>query len=230
MTRVYLFAVLSLFVAPLSRATTVFDGFEGSSLSPFWSVTGPGSATLTNTIAFQGSQSVLLSTSPTFPWSVTLSHDFGSEQAGSASVYVANEICCSAADIQVFESDGDWVNIQYNSLTGTFQSRVSIGGVQSGVFFAGSSEVWHFFQIDAGTGGVTVELDGHTVFTNPSITGFRSVALDVWGAPTGSANFDNFTATTTPEPATAFQVAGTLLLLIGGEAALRRLRPRGPVA
>jgi hypothetical protein len=51
-------------------AQTYTDSFEGASLSPFWTVTGPGTAVLTNAFAHSGVQSLQTSTVSTSPWSV----------------------------------------------------------------------------------------------------------------------------------------------------------------
>jgi hypothetical protein len=139
---------------------------------------------------------VKLATSSTYPWNATLEHDFGAEQTGSVSIYVYGQLCCGvSADLQVNRANGDWANIQQLS-TGGFSTRVSVGGSQSGQSPPGSVANWHLFEIQADSNGVTVRLDGVTVLTDPRITGFRSIELDVWGAPSGAAAyFDDFRAT-----------------------------------
>jgi hypothetical protein len=217
-----LFLGLAFWLAPEATANTFTDGFEGD-LS-FWTVTGPGTAILTNAIAHTGSHSAQLTTSSTFPWSVSLSHDFGSQETGSVSVYVRSQLSSGAsADLEIFQNNGGWANIQQLG-TGGFQTRVcsspssSAPLCQSGVFFSGSNLNWHQFEIGTGSNGVTVKLDGITAVTDPSITGFRAVNLDVWGAPSaGSAYYDDFTAITAvvPEPATVVMLALGIGVILG---------------
>ena len=41
----------AIFGLSAARAGTIFDGFEGASISPFWTVVGPGTVTLSNAVA-----------------------------------------------------------------------------------------------------------------------------------------------------------------------------------
>jgi len=102
--------------------------------------------------------------------------------------------CFSPADLQILRTNGDGANIQQLD-TGGFQARVSVGGTQSGAFFGGSGAAWHLFEIRTNPNGVAVLLDGVTVLTDPAITTFRSVTMNVWDSPAGaSAYFDDFVA------------------------------------
>jgi hypothetical protein len=214
-----LLGIACLLARPLA-ADTFTDGFEGASINPFWTASGPGTASLTTSAAHSGSQSLQLATSPTWPWYADLSHDFGIEQMGSVSIYVQSQLCCgSSADIALRRANGDWANIQQLD-TGGFQTRVFIGGVESGYFFGSSTPLsWYLFEISTDLNGVTVKLDGTTVLTNASITSFQFVDLTVWGGPAGSANYDDFSANTVavPEPA-----SWTLMAIIFGSFALLR--------
>jgi hypothetical protein len=104
---VLLFAFI--FVAPEVRAQTFTDGFEGASISSLWTASGPGSATLTNSIAHSGSQSLQLSASPSYPYQVNVIHDFGSDKPGSASVWIqGQQLCCGSADaLTISNTAGD---------------------------------------------------------------------------------------------------------------------------
>lgn len=135
--------------------------------------------------------------STTFPWSVAATHDFGFEVAGTVSIWVLNQgLCCSeSADIEIHRSNGDWASIQQFD-NGGFQARLQVGtGPESDVYLGATFSGWHLFQIRADSTGVTIALDGNTVLTNPSITAFRNVGLNVWGGPGGTAYFDDFSVT-----------------------------------
>jgi RHS repeat-associated protein len=186
---------------PNQTITIPFDSFEGD-LSA-WIVTGPGTATITNSVAHTGSKSVQLATSSTFPWSVYLAHDFGSQQTGAVSVYLHSQTNSNAsADLAIFQDNGGWVNIQQLG-NGDFNTRVCATPSSpasictTGVSVKASNLFWHQLEIDTTANGVTVKLDGNTILTNPSITRFRVANLDVWGAPSaGSAFFDDFSVST----------------------------------
>jgi len=185
---------LSLCLAPSIQASIDSDPFESPSInSAFWTKTGTGTATITNAIAHSGKQSLKLENV------VTLTHTFAGEQTGEVSIWIHSALCCSAsADVEVVRSNGDWSNIQELS-AGNFQARVSIGGAQISTFFSGSAATWHLFSVLADSSGVSVKLDGVTVLTDPRLTTFSTVNLDVWGSSSGPiADYDDFTAVTTP--------------------------------
>jgi hypothetical protein len=187
-------------------AQTFTDGFEGSSISSFWTWDTPGTPALSSSLVYNGSQSLQLSASPTFPWGINFVHDFGSEQSGSISVWVqGQQLCCgSAAGLQVSNTAGDKAallqqsgNINCNSC---FQARILNGTSQSSVPFNADESSWHRFQIDVDSSGVTLKFDGATVATDPAVTTFRNVDLTVWGGPGGIGYFDDFSATLIVQP------------------------------
>lgn len=66
-----------LFSAFSATAGTFTDGFESPVIDPFWNVFGPGSALLQTSTIHNGSQALKTATSSTFPWFVTLDHNYG---------------------------------------------------------------------------------------------------------------------------------------------------------
>jgi hypothetical protein len=139
-------------------------------------------------------------------------HDFGSDQTGSVSVYVNNQLPYGiAADLEIHQANGGWANIQgagpqggpgfgpngYNSRVCSSPSDTALL-CSTGLFFSGSPN-WHKFEIDVNSLGVTVKVDDTTLVTSSSVTTFRTVGLATWGAPSGaSAYYDDFSATVTP--------------------------------
>ena len=178
-----------------TAAATFTDGFEGSSINPFWTASGPGTKILTNSMAFSGSQSLQLTASSNSPWDADLTHDFGSVQSGSVSVYAYTGVLGSAAGLQIDDATYTWSAVLQRDATGGFIARVNHGTSESDFSFAGSPG-WHELEIDVNQSGVTFKFDGTAIFSNPSVTGFRYVDLQVWGASIGSEYFDSFAATT----------------------------------
>ena len=188
-------------------AGTITDGFEGAALSPIWSASGPGTETLTTSLAHSGIQSLQLSTS--LPLGATVQHDFGSDQTGSVSVWVQGQsLCCGTGlGLQIEEDNTSWLAIFQqsgnNNCNSCFAARVYGSPETADYTFNASASAWNLLQLDVGTGGVTFSFDGAFVFTNPSVTKFRLVDLTIWAGFGGTAYFDDFSATTTnasPEP------------------------------
>ena len=212
-------AVVGLTLTPNALADIFSDGFEGASINPFWMASGPGTEALTTTASFAGSQSVEFTASSTFPWFSDLTHDFGSEQYGSVSVYaLTGLLCCgSAADIQIGNTAGAGdVAVFQRTADGGFVARVNPGPNEIDHSFTSSTpSAWHQLEIISSATGLTFEFDGTTVFTDPSdTTGFRYVDLQVFGGPGGSNFFDNFSADTisaVPEPSSWALLAGVLI-------------------
>jgi hypothetical protein len=201
-----------LCLTPAIRANTYSDSFEGASINPFWTVSGPGSATLTTTVAQSGSQSLLLTLSSVFPWDVNLDHTFSADTIGDASVDMQVTQCCNfSAALQITSSNGDWVDIERVS-SGATDARESIGGVQTVYPVTFSASPWQSLDVPVNANGVSASLNGATIFTDPRFTGFDEVTLEVWGGPSGSAYFDSFSVTTaSPEPGSGLLLTGILL-------------------
>ena len=227
------FIMAELILPGVLFAGTITDGFEGGAINPFWTHVGPGSATLNSSVVLAGTQSVALYESQSSPFYSILTHDFGIDQQGSLSVYlegdslgnIYNNGCCTAAALEIWDANGNWLATvgQYpTSFPATvFNMRVQPGGqppeVDSGDIAVATG--WHLLEMNVGPGGLSMGLDGSTLYMNASITSFRTVILDAWGMPypSGTAYFDNFSASTTdavPEPSTGilFGVAATGML------------------
>jgi hypothetical protein len=197
---------LTLYLAPVAMSTTFTDGFEGSFLNPFWTVEpGPGTATLTNSAAYAGSQSLKLEVSPTFPWTTGVIHDFSSEQYGSVSVSaMSGPLCnCSAAALSIYDGTGQWIAVFQRTGDGSFALRFWPPGSPGEIPATPVSTPlagWHQLEINSTAGGITAKFDGAVVFTNSAVAKFRYVDLQVWGGPAGSEYFDNFSVTTGASP------------------------------
>ena len=213
----------ALCLAPAGAAATLYtDNFEASSINPFWTLSGPGSATLTGSAAQSGSQGLQLTASASFPWNITLSHDFGSDLSGAVAVYLQVPQCCGfSAALSLFAGNGDWVNLERvnNGATG---ARISVAGQQSVNPVSFSGNPWQLLEIGADSSGVIARLNGATVLIDPRITNLRSVELTLWGGPTGTAYFDDFAVTETPEPGTAPLIGAAVACVMA------RLRRRNP--
>lgn len=198
-----------------THATSIYtDSFEGTSFDPYWTVIGPGSATITNTTAHTGSQSVQLTLGGGFPYHAMLSHDYGGEVQGSFSVYMQLGPCCGyGAAMELHSGNGDWVDLE-RVILGTTDARTSIGGVQTVYPVTFSPSTWQLLQVDLSSSGAVVHLNGDYVMTEPGLTSIRTVYLDVWAGPSGTAWFDDYSATASPEPATGFSLGGALACLI----------------
>jgi RHS repeat-associated protein len=177
----------------------VTDGFEGAYLSPYWTAFGPGTATLTNSVAHSGNQSLLLTISPAYPFYTQLRHDFVSQQFGSVSVWVkSGVVCCgSGAALAVANNGGP------NDLSFGIIERTPSGGFLIRFIPPGSGEQdipintpnpadWHQLEIVSSSTGLSFKFDGSVVFTSPLVLGFRYVWLSAWAGSGGSEYFDDF--------------------------------------
>src|SRR5579871_5127416 len=170
------------------NAQTFTDGFEAATIDPFWTLTGPGSATLTASVAHSGSQALQLTASSTYPWQASALHDYGSDVPGTASVWMqGSQLCCgSASTMQLTNSAGDgYVLITQdgnNSVPSSFAVRVGRPGLpENQLVFTSDPAAWHLIEYDVSAGGVTFKFDGATIFTDPSFKAFRYLQLQVWG-------------------------------------------------
>jgi|SRR5579871_119748 len=202
-----LFAVMTGLCSLSARADSFTDGFEGSSIDPFWTLTGPGTATLTNTMAHSGAQSVELTASTSFPWAINMVHDFGSDQTGSVSVWIQGEsLCCdSGAALELDNKTGFASFMQSGNINDPTNIAVRVNGPDVADFHTSASD-WHHYEIDVAPTGVTFTFDGSTVLTDHAFTKFQSLELTVFGGPGGTAFMDDFSVNTqpaVPEPASA---------------------------
>jgi hypothetical protein len=177
--------------------TLPFDGFEGASIDPFWTVTGPGSTSVSNAVAHSGSQSLKLTASPTFSYAAQAWHDFGLQVSGSVSVWIqGQQLCCgSAMGLQIQNDLTSWLAVLQqsgnNNCNSCFVARVN-GSPEVDYTFTASPSDWHLFEISTSPSGITFKFDGATIFTHPSVTSFRIVNMAVWAGPGGTAFADDF--------------------------------------
>jgi hypothetical protein len=145
---------------------------------------------------------------------------------GSVSVYVQSHLLSGSSAVLEIVGVNNWainsalIRQLYN---GGFETYAVVGGVISESEYPIGNPTpldWHLFDISTDLNGLTVKLDGATVLTNPSITSFQHVLLEIWGDGEGSsAYFDDFSANTVavPEP-----TSWTLMAISFGSLALIR--------
>jgi hypothetical protein len=209
-----LLPVLAIWLASSASAGTFTDGFEGASFNPFWTASGPGTAILTNSVVYDGSQSALLSVSSSYPWYSWLSHDFGTQEFGSVSVWVDTGVnCCGSAAALALSSTDDPSNnfAAFQRSADGFHVRFGFGPGYVDDLLPSTTAGWHEFEIDTNASGITFKLDGSIVYTNPQVYALQTATLTVFGGPAGSEFFDDFS--TTYNPAAATLEPGTLMLL-----------------
>src|SRR5262245_59913223 len=82
-------AVLVFGCSLVAQAQSFSDGFEGSSIDPYWTMIGPGTANLTAVATHSRTQSILLAENPNvFAYSVALQHDYAGHVSGTVSVWM----------------------------------------------------------------------------------------------------------------------------------------------
>ncbi len=204
-------------LTPLTPSAQTFtDGFEGASLDPFWTPAWQGYSggwTLSSEQAHSGSQSLKI-TSQQF-----LSHDFGSPQTGSISVWVYSAIGTTGASGALeayFGNASDWSNsatLAFGGAPGYAQGIGCGGAYIDGVYFGGNGPngpaciyplyppqdgQWHLFEITVNSSGLKMSVDGIVYLTNPTPQSFSFLDIGLWGYPNGVGYFDDFSATFTP--------------------------------
>jgi hypothetical protein len=214
------FAVAATTAQAATYAPTFFDGFEAPGFSSYWAVSGVGSAAPSNLSAFAGAQSAHLQVSSSFPWFVTMTHDYGTSLDGVISVYLERPggSSSSAAALEISDSTGFLAGFQQTN-TNSYVVRLHPGPGETDFSFTDPfPNAWHRLDFEVAPSGFTARFDGVIKASDATITSFSSLDLTNWGGPTGDAFFDNFSVTA-PEPA-GWWLCGPLLVL----EALRRLR------
>jgi hypothetical protein len=191
--------IVALLVMPsLSSAQAFTDGFEGTSINPFWTVEGypAGAGSLTNSVARTGNQSLMLNAAE------HAYHDFGAPQTGSISVWIlGSQVCCGeGAGLQVYDPGySKWTLLA----TGTGGSEIAagygVGSDQTYYHVPSSPSDWHHLEIHIDASGARTLLDGVTIANNPDITSFQAVELVIWGGgSSGTVYFDDFWTDASP--------------------------------
>jgi hypothetical protein len=197
-------------------ATTAFpqpasfsDGFEGSTLDPFWvpSTFAGGILTFPSTAqAHGGSQSVELSVPESMGQDsfASLSHVFAGGAYGALSLwfYDRGESTAAHFDFSIDNGANTAAGLYAPEGSGNFYSFLfNSGGLASGV---PRSQGWHHLSINSVPGLLDLAVDGAT---NRSAGGFAFTEIRMrWysdgGFPGGTVHIDDFAFTPVPEPAT----------------------------
>jgi hypothetical protein len=224
---------------PLSVSATSFtDGFEGTTLDPFWTtLQNSGSITFPSTAqVHSGSQAVQFnSTFGTGQKNIELNHTFATPQFGEVSVWLFD----TGADLW----SGNYLGLRIKNtalgvgaslFTNDFDHGRQNGGNYYFNVFDGSggvtpidrTQAWHEFAISSTPSALRLSVDGQTVFSGPGGTPFDFVAFDMHGPdwrPAFVSYFDDFSFTAIPEPTSTAIATGIGLLAFG---AYRRFSAR----
>ena len=202
------------FLAPraLHAQSVFYDGFEGATLNAFWTfwTGGAGSVLLDNGAVHNGTQSVQLQSSA-YGVNSDIFHSFQSPVYGTVDVYVDDPLIPNIGYKQLWLVNGptpydpsspansfififyDWGNrntyVEFSSPTGVLLAP------------AYASSGWRRWTVTTAPSGISIQIDGNTVFTSPVGFAFNSIALGQC-CLAGYANFDDFSFTQTP----AFQL------------------------
>lgn len=177
------------------------DGFEAATINPFWTslVTGTdgGLVHLTNTIAHTGSQSIELDTSGTFAQSY-LSHNFSSPIYGTAQVWVYDNTPYTGYKILMIYNGTDGPGTAYHiyldwgeQQTHLYYPATSTTWANTVLLPAQTSKTWHLWTFTSAPSGVTIQIDGATVFTQAINFPFDTIRFSQQGGA-GAAFFDDF--------------------------------------
>jgi len=181
-------------------------------------VVGPGTVTLSNAVAFAGTQSVEIVSN--FPQLDELTHDFGTDWQGSVSVYVQGaSMCCGPRPA---------CRLRMAARTGLLCSNRPLLPISSHASNRRKSArkrlpVYLFGWVASLRSRCRQQRPDHEVrwlcgAQPTSVTSFQILDLTVWGGTGATAYFDNFSATASPEPATGILITAAMAVLV----ALRR--------
>ena len=184
------------------------DNFEGTSLTPFWSVSANSGYVNfpCTTNVHGGSKSVeLVTTNSAIDKYVALYHNYQAPTYGTVSVWVFD----TGADIL----SGNYISVYLNrtnnavAILGTFD--YDLGPGNGGIYYTYTSTgsyqavatgidrtlAWHLFQISDLPGSISISIDGINVYNGPGGLPFDSVLLTLHAPnwrPAWKVQFDDF--------------------------------------
>lgn len=179
------------------------DSFEGSSLDPFWTkIEVSGFVTMPSTEEVHtGSQSVqFTSTNTSVDKNAGLRHNFDEPTFGRVSVWVFDTGAGEASSNQL------WFSISNTIAGGGALLAGADYGIADGVAYywdAGGESAhiiqrtreWHQFSIDSQPTGLTLQIDGQTVYSDSTATPFNRVTLQMpapYWRPAWTSYWDDF--------------------------------------
>lgn len=214
--RMPLFSVaVSLMLASCCLGALITDGFEGTSPDPaIWTKSGVNAPTSPGAVYHEGARSLMVAFSANNMGSVNLAHAFDGLQSGTVSVWVyetdfarSTELRLTAAGTDV-AAVGSWnYDLDYYHATAGTTDYASVSR---------SSYAWHHLQMTADAAHVEFRIDGTLLGSASGDSRFDSVSLScetpLWGQSPGAVYFDEFSASTVPEPAAAALLLGIALI------------------
>lgn len=218
--------------APASADLTFTDGFEGSTLDPFW-YTREESGSITLSSAGQvhsGSQAAMFtSTYNTGQKEIWLLHDFGTSMYGRVSVWMydtgADESSSNYMGFHLWDSS-PWSDHAASISTWDFDNGPGHGGeYRAGIAGIGGdttidrTKAWHLFEFELGPDSATAWIDNTVVWTHSMGVSFQSLGMRLSGPtwrPAWVTYYDDFSAMVSPVPAPDAGMLGVIGLgLIG---------------
>jgi Bacterial Ig-like domain (group 3) len=193
---VFLLSLLLMICSPALAQKAYTDKFEAPSINPFWTIldhAGTGSVNLDTDLAHSGKQSVEVTTE-SYGGVEALSHSSPSPLYGTVSVWVyyANVYGTGYKQLDIFAGPAFSGN-DYNLYIdwGDLQTYLYDSSGALHVLAPDQSTGWHQWFFSSVSGGVTIKIDGATVFTQTTPFTFQTVNLQQC-CDAGSAFFDDF--------------------------------------
>jgi hypothetical protein len=200
----------------LAKATAVVysDSFEGDSISQFWTLLEEGGTiTLSNDLAFSGSQSLKLSSIDGVQRNLFAIHSFSESMRGTLSVMFYDSTVGQNAigsALQTADRTTSPAKTNYIGVVDWNQSTYYTGNVESNY---ARSIGWHRFEMSIDESGTKDYIDGTLVYSTTQFNQFDYLSLFAQGPlwrPGATYYFDDFQinvnpvneAAPVPEPAT----------------------------
>jgi hypothetical protein len=206
------------------------DGFEGSTLDPFWNATTQDSGSITfpsTAAAHSGSQCVQFNSVATGNNKyIFLTHNFSGPTYGDASVWFYDTAASSSNYFQLVVA-----NSALGKYASVFTTDFDLGPGDGDTYYGNTwdesnvvssverTQGWHQYNLDATATSLTMSVDGNVIYSGPGGTPFDSVNLEMTGPnwrPACVTYFDDFSfnGSPVPEPSTlALLAIGAVSLL-----------------